>query len=65
MNSENIWMKLTVILIILMLGGVSYLLYQFLYDGNNVFIHNPFTAVPELDIDSYDKLIRGGETPQP
>lgn len=65
MNSENIWLKFAVILIILMMGGASYFLYKFLYDENNEFIRNPFTAVPVLDIESYDRLIKSGETTEP
>lgn len=65
MNSENIWMKFTVVVIIMVLGGASYVLYQFLYDDKNEFINSRFLPVPELDIESYDKLIKGGEISEP
>lgn len=62
MNSENLWMKFTVVVIIIVLGGASYVLYKFLYDDKNEFINSRFLPVPELDIESYDKLIRSPES---
>jgi len=58
---RNLWMKIVIILIILFLTGASYFLYRFLYDQENELLRGRIIPVPELDINTYDRLLRPNE----
>ena len=56
MNTTNLFLKISIILIIAALAISSYFLFQFLYRENDPLLQNQVLPIPTLDIDTYEKI---------
>jgi len=57
MNTTNLLLKLSILVIIIGLGVASYFLYQFLFQQQDPLLQEQILPIPTLDLETYQQLI--------